>query len=125
MGPSMRGFIIVVLLAWLGFVCYQQFNPQVYARFSDMQSDPGRGEKVLYFWVLNKHSELFQVGRTYQLIGKQHRAQLELSSVTYAQVQPDSVKLGFRLPLARDFQPEDEAYIVSLGAEGQLTAVQP
>lgn len=125
MGPWMRGLIIAVLLLWLGLVCYQQLNPQVYARFSDIQSDPGRGEKVLYFWVLNKHSELFQVGRTYQLIGKQHRAQLELSSVTYAQVQPDSVKLGFRLPLTGEFEPEDEAYVVSLGAGGQLTAVHP
>lgn len=121
----MRRFIVVGLLVWLGFVYYQQSHPQVYAQFSDIQPDLSRGEQVLYFWVSSKHSSLFQVGRSYQLIGKQHRAQLELSSVSYAQIQPDSVKLGFRQPLAENFVPQTDAYLVTIAQQGEQVSAQP
>lgn len=108
----MRNFIVLVLLGCIALLSYQQYRSQVYISFSDEQPDSSRGDKTLYFWASNRHSALFQVGKTYQLSANRHITQLELSSVTYAEIEPDLLKLGFKLPQSETFVPAADKYVV-------------
>jgi hypothetical protein len=105
--------IVFILLCLAGLVWFQSTQTSVYITRGEQHLDYGRGEKSLYFWTSNKHRELFQVGKTYQLTANQQQTQLILSSVTYADIEPDLLKLGFLLPLTDEFTPEAEKYLVS------------
>jgi hypothetical protein len=110
---KMIAFCFICVVGW---ACYQLYPAVIYVTTADEQIDFYSGEKTLYFWVSNEHRELFQIGKTYQLEANQQHKQLVLSTVTFAEIKPDSLKLGFRLLKSDKFAVEANQY--------QITEVQ-
>ena len=105
--------IAVILLCLIGWSCYQLAVPTVYLTPSDEHIDFYSGEKTVYFWVSNKHREMFQIGRAYQLVADQQQKRLELFTITYAEIKPDSLKLGFKLAKSDQFTAAADEYLVT------------
>lgn len=95
--------ITVIMLCLIGWCYYQLVVTTVYVTPSDEHADFFNGEKTVYFWVSKKHLEKFQIGRTYQLVAAQQKKQLKLFSIIYAEIKPDSLKLGFTLDKSDPF----------------------
>ena len=103
-------FIGCCLVAWAS---YQLLPTKVYITTADSQIDVYSGETTLYFWVENQHREQFQIGKVYQLESNQQQKQLMLSTVSFAEIKPDSVKLGFRLAKSDHFSADATEYVIS------------
>lgn len=103
--------IVVVLFCIVGWGSGQFATTTVTITPNGVHTDVNSGEKTWYFWVSQDHRELFQVGKTYQLAADQQNTQWQLYSVTYAAIQPTSLRLGLQtmqdsqsLPIADEYQ---------------------
>ena len=109
---KMMAFCFICVVGWVG---YQLYPRGIYVTTADQQVDLYSGEKTVYFWVSNQHRELFQIGKAYQLEVNQQQQQLILTTVTFAEIKPDSLKLGFQLSKSEAFAMDAQQY--------QITAV--
>ncbi len=109
----MRKAVIFFLCCALGCAGYLLFPRGVYVTPADTQIDIYSGEKTLHFWVSNKHSELFQIGKVYSVAAEQQHKQLVLTTIAFAEMKPDSLKLGFRLAKNDQFTVEATEYLIS------------
>lgn len=109
---KMMAFCFICVVCWIG---YQLYPRGIYVTTADQQVDLYSGEKTVYFWVSNHHRELFQIGKAYQLEANQQQQQLILTTVTFAEIKPDSLKLGFQLSKSEVFAMDAQQY--------QITAV--
>jgi len=109
----MRKTVIFFLCCALGCAGYLLFPKEVYVTPAETQIDIYSGEKTLHFWVSNQHRELFQIGKVYLVAAEQQQKQLVLTTIAFAEIKPDSLKLGFRLAKNDKFTVEATEYLIN------------